>query len=199
MKREKIIGVRMKKSILVITFLILLCGTMYSTNGITSHVSNENIQFNQLYIVIGVAYRLLNEHNLFQPFYSNVQFGGGNRSSVDQCQSNRRQAASEEAMPLLIIGAILIVFGFVYFTVKSYKTWVYRHGDSTIIVKNTPSTGELIINGILQDKKTAALSTEMTLSGKLDSGEDVSVHLGSGMFNVDCNLRVDNKLIQPNN
>jgi len=36
---------------------------------------------------------------------------------------------------------------------------------------------------------------ESTAQSKLDSGEEVLVHLGSGIVSVDCNLKIDGKLI----
>jgi len=56
--------------------------------------------------------------------------------------------------------------------------------------------GELYINGELKDKKGGADFKEMTLQSKLDSGEEVIVHLGVGLFSVDCNVKIDGKLIQ---
>jgi len=82
----------------------------------------------------------------------------------------------------------MLIFG-------SNKTWLYKYGKNTIVVKNTLLGCELIINEQLQDKKTTSLATQGTLQGKLESGEEVMVHLGSGLFGVDCNLRINNKII----
>ena len=88
----------------------------------------------------------------------------------------------------MIVGIIMLIFG-------SNKTWLYKYGKNTIVVKNTLLGCELIINEQLQDKKTTSLATQGTLQGKLESGEEVMVHLGSGLFGVDCNLRINNKII----
>ena len=64
-------------------------------------------------------------------------------------------------------------------------------------MKNSWAGGEeLYINGKLQDKKTG-VKLSSSLTGKLESGEEVKVSIGGGMFSVQCTLFVNNELQAP--
>ena len=72
--------------------------------------------------------------------------------------------------------------------------WTYRYGEHTIVVKNAVET-TLHVNGQLQDK-VMGIMLQATLTGKLDSGEEIKVQIG-GILNVECHLFIDNVLQTP--
>jgi len=110
-------------------------------------------------------------------------------------EPSRKSQNGNNGLIVLIIGVGIVA---IIIIAASNKTWNYSYGKNTIVVKNTSSTCELFINGQLHDKKTSAFSSQMNLQSKLDSGEEVSVHIGGGWFSVDCNLKIDGKFIQCN-
>ena len=75
------------------------------------------------------------------------------------------------------------------------KTWKYQFGDETIIVKNSLSSCELIVNDSLVDKK-AGLMYKATMTATLKNGETVRAELG-GVLTVHCVLYIDNVLQEP--
>ena len=134
-------------------------------------------------------------------FISISSFGQSLGQRVQQAERTYQQQRNQRIFKIvgISVGIItgIIILGIIITVAVSNKTWTYNYNGNTIVVKNTTSTGELYINGQLHDKKTAALSSQMSLQSKLDSGEEVLVHLGSGMVSVDCNVKVNGKLIYP--
>jgi len=117
-------------------------------------------------------------------------FGTSIKSSCSAC-GGRGIDISKTFFLIAGIGVVIAIISLI----ASNKSWTYNYNNNTITVKNSPSTGELLINGQMVDKKTSALSAQMTLQSKLDSGEIVEAHLGGGFFTVDCNVKVDGKLL----
>ena len=54
------------------------------------------------------------------------------------------------------------------------RTWTYKYGENTIVIKNTASLCELIVNGQVQDTIKGAFALKPRLAGNLPGGEEIS-------------------------
>ncbi|MCL2237059.1 MAG: hypothetical protein FWC05_02250 [Treponema sp.] len=147
---------------------------------------------NKLGLILGIVLFF----GVFVPCYSQ------STSSAAQTYFNQLQSKNNvhnqqiDYMQIIIIIVGICILLSIISAIASNKSWTYNYKNNTIVVKNTVSTCELLIDGQLHDKKTSALSTQMTLQSKLESGEEVSVHVGGGWFGIDCNMRIGGKIIR---
>lgn len=95
----------------------------------------------------------------------------------------------------LIILAALLMLLCVGGTTNTVKTWKYQYGDETIVVKNSLSSCEMLINDSLVDKKDG-LMYKAELTATLKNGEAVRAELG-GAITINCTLYIDNILQEP--
>ena len=75
------------------------------------------------------------------------------------------------------------------------RIWKYDYNGETIVVKNTISNCELVINGSVVDHKNGIM-TEAIMIGTLTTGERVTAELRGGMA-VSCIVHVDDILQHP--
>ena len=57
------------------------------------------------------------------------------------------------------------------------RTWTYKYGENTILIKNTAKLCELIVNDQVQDTIKGAFAMKTKLTGNLPSGEEISASL----------------------
>jgi len=77
------------------------------------------------------------------------------------------------------------------------QTWTYQYNGNIIEVKNGWTT-ELLVNGQQQDKFTGiAITSELNLKGKLESGEEVKASLGGNKMVTQCSLYINDELQIP--
>jgi len=75
------------------------------------------------------------------------------------------------------------------------QVWKYQYGENTIEIRNWDVGGcELHVNGQMQDKKTGISFKRRTLTGRLDSGEEIKATPGGPIASP--TLFVDEKLIR---
>ena len=91
---------------------------------------------------------------------------------------------------------VVFTFGFVFLLVKllSNREWTVEHNGNMIRVENTWVRETLYINAAIQDENIGLLAPRSKLWGKLPTGEEVKVSIGS-TFNLHCNIFVEQRLV----
>lgn len=80
------------------------------------------------------------------------------------------------------------------------NTWMANYENNEIKIQNTWFSGEsLFVNGMLQDKKFGAISSNLQghIINRKNERENIKVHL-SGSFKISCYLFINDKLIEVN-
>jgi hypothetical protein len=91
---------------------------------------------------------------------------------------------------------VVFVFGFLLLLMKvvSNREWKAEYNGNIIRVENTWVRETLYINAAIQDENIGLLASRSKLWGKLPTGEEVKVSIGSTL-NFHCNIFVDQKLV----
>jgi len=91
---------------------------------------------------------------------------------------------------------VVFVFGALFLLLKvlSNREWTVEHNGNVIRVENTWVRETLYVNAAIQDENVGLLASRSKLWGKLPTGEEVKVSIGS-TFNFHCNIFVEQRLI----
>lgn len=91
---------------------------------------------------------------------------------------------------VLLAAAILLLFG----KFLSKREWTVEHNGNIIRVENTWVRETLYVNAAIQDENIGLFASRSKLWGKLPTGEEVKVSIGSTL-NFHCNIFVEQRLV----
>jgi hypothetical protein len=87
-----------------------------------------------------------------------------------------------------------VVIGLLLTKLLSNREWTTEYKGNIIRVENTWVRETLYVNAAIQDENIGLLASRSKLWGKLPTGEEIKVSIGSTL-NFHCNIFVDQKLI----
>ena len=104
----------------------------------------------------------------------------------------------EEFLGLIIFVLLWVLFMTVIFLVLSKvlsnREWTVEYNGNMIRVENTWIRETLYVNAAIQDENIGLFAVRSKLWGKLPSGEEVKVSIGSTL-NFHCNIFVEQRLV----